>query len=100
MMLHSTVTGKGQTTIPKKIRDALRIKPGGKIEYAVVGDYAIIRVHPGIRSLKGVLASKKGKGGVLRRNPGGRGCVRRQEQSWPFDPDILLILKADSARKT
>jgi antitoxin PrlF len=61
-MLHSTVTGKGQTTIPGKIRKALRIKPGDRLEYVVHGDHATIRVHPGTRSLKGVLASKKGKG--------------------------------------
>jgi antitoxin PrlF len=61
-MLHSTVTSKGQTTIPGEIRDALQIKPGDKLEYAVEGDHAVIRVHPGTRSLKGVLASQKGKG--------------------------------------
>ena len=61
-ILHSTVTSKGQTTIPEKIRKALRIKPGDKLEYEVEGERAIIRVHPGIRSLRGVLASKKGKG--------------------------------------
>jgi antitoxin PrlF len=61
-MLHSTVTSKGQTTIPEKIRKALRIKPGDKLEYRVEGDRATIRVHPGIRSLKGVLASNKGRG--------------------------------------
>ena len=61
-MSHSTVTSKGQTTIPRKIRKALRIKPGDKLEYAVEGDHATIRVHLGTRSLKGVLASKKGKG--------------------------------------
>jgi AbrB family looped-hinge helix DNA binding protein len=61
-MPHSTVTSKGQTTIPGKIRKALRIKPGDTLEYVVEGDYATIRVHPGTRSLKGVLASKKGKG--------------------------------------
>lgn len=60
-MPHSTVTSKGQTTIPGKIRKALRIKPGDKLEYLVDGDQAIIRVHPGTRSLKGVLSSKKGK---------------------------------------
>lgn len=60
-MLHSTVTSKGQTTIPEKIRKALRIKPGDRLEYEVKGDSATIRVHPGIRSLKGVLASKKGQ---------------------------------------
>jgi hypothetical protein len=40
----------------------LRIKPGDKLEYEVEGERATIRVHPGIRSLKGVLASNKGKG--------------------------------------
>ena len=60
-MSHSTVTSKGQTTIPGKIRKALRIKPGDKLEYVVEGDHATIRVHLGTRSLKGVLASKKGE---------------------------------------
>jgi len=61
-MPHSTVTSRGQTTIPGKIRRALRIKPGDKLEYVVEGDHAIIRVHLGTRSLKGALASRKGKG--------------------------------------
>ncbi len=60
-MPHSTVTRKGQTTIPGEIRKALQIKPGDKLQYAVEGDQATIRVHPGTRSLKGALASKKGK---------------------------------------
>jgi antitoxin PrlF len=61
-MAHSTVTSKGQTTIPGKVRKALQIKPGDRLEYAVEGDHATIRVHLGTRSLKGVLASKRGKG--------------------------------------
>ena len=61
-MIHSTITSKGQTTIPRKVRTALRIKPGDSLEYEVHGDRATIRVHPGIGSLKGVLASNKGKG--------------------------------------
>ncbi len=60
-MTPSTITSKGQTTIPGKIRKALRIKPGDRLEYVVEGDHATIRVHLGTRSLKGVLASKKGK---------------------------------------
>lgn len=60
-MLHSTVTSKGQTTIPGKIREALRIKPGDRLEYAIEGDRVTLRVHPGTRPLKGVLSSKKGK---------------------------------------
>lgn len=61
-MTHSTVTSKGQTTIPGEIRQALKIKPGDKLEYSVQGDHATIRVHPGLRALKGALASNKGKG--------------------------------------
>jgi AbrB family looped-hinge helix DNA binding protein len=61
-MPHSTVTRKGQTTIPGKIRKALRIKPGDTLEYELEGDHVTVRVHLGTRSLMGVLASKKGKG--------------------------------------
>ena len=61
-MPHSKVTSKGQTTIPGQVREALRIKPGDKLEYIVQGDHVTVRVHLGTRSLKGALASKKGKG--------------------------------------
>lgn len=61
-MPHSTVTSKGQTTIPGEIRKTLGIKPGDRLEYVTQGDEVTIRVHPGIRSLKGVLSSKKGRG--------------------------------------
>lgn len=60
-MAHSTITRKGQTTIPLKVRTALRMKPGDTLEYAVEGDQATIRVHPSIGSLKGALSSKKGR---------------------------------------
>ena len=60
-MFHSTVTQKGQTTIPGAVREALRIRPGDKLEYSIEGNRAVIRVHPGLRSLKGVLPSSKGK---------------------------------------
>jgi len=60
-MLHSTVTKKGQTTIPGAVREALRIQPGDKLEYEIQGTQVTMRVHPGIRALKGALASSKGK---------------------------------------
>lgn len=61
-MMHSKVTSKGQTTIPWKIRKALRIKSGDKLEYVVERKHAVVRLHLGTRLLKGVLASKRGKG--------------------------------------
>jgi len=60
-MLHSTVTKKGQTTIPGEVREALNIKPGDKLEYALEADYVTFRKHPGTRALRGALASDKGK---------------------------------------
>ncbi|MBL8821729.1 MAG: type II toxin-antitoxin system PrlF family antitoxin [Planctomycetia bacterium] len=60
-MLHSTLTKKGQTTIPNQVRESLHIMPGDRLEYIVQGDHAIIRVQPNAKSLKGALASKKGK---------------------------------------
>ncbi|MFT3785996.1 MAG: type II toxin-antitoxin system PrlF family antitoxin [Tepidisphaeraceae bacterium] len=61
-MLHSTLTSKGQTTIPGEVREALNLKPGDKLTYAVEGDHVTVRVHPGTRSLRGALASSKGSG--------------------------------------
>jgi antitoxin PrlF len=61
-MLHSTVTQKGQTTIPGEVRKALQIRPGDKLEYEIKGSRAVISVHPGVRSLKGALTSSKGRG--------------------------------------
>ena len=39
----STVTRKGQTTLPKEVREALRIKAGDRIVYEVDGDSVRIR---------------------------------------------------------
>ena len=34
-VLHFTATRKGRPTIPEKVRKALRVKPGDKLEYEV-----------------------------------------------------------------
>ena len=60
-MLHSTLTRKGQTTIPSAIRNALKAKPGDTFEYLLDGDTVTLRVHAGTRALRGALTSKKGK---------------------------------------
>ena len=38
MSTESTVTSKGQTTIPKDIRDGLGLKPGDRITFAMMPD--------------------------------------------------------------
>ncbi len=61
-MLHSTVTKKGQTTIPGEVRAALDIRAGDRLEYKVEGNRVVMKVHAGTSSLAGTLASTKGKG--------------------------------------
>ena len=64
-MLHSTLTSKGQTTIPAEIREKLEMKPGDRLLYELQGDKIVVRVHPGVKAVFGML---KGKG---KRLPGG-----------------------------
>lgn len=62
MISHSTLTKKGQTTIPGPVRKAMGLRPGDQLEYTVNGDVVTLRVHGGTSALKGALASEKGKG--------------------------------------
>jgi AbrB family looped-hinge helix DNA binding protein len=39
----TTITVKGQVTIPKHIRDALGLTPGSRVEFAVDGDQVVVR---------------------------------------------------------
>jgi AbrB family looped-hinge helix DNA binding protein len=53
----STITAKGQTTIPKKIRDHLKIKPGDKIDF-VIKDRGKVVLEPAtldVKELEGIL---------------------------------------------
>jgi antitoxin PrlF len=42
-MLTSTVTQKGQTTIPIEIRDKLNILPGDKVSFEIIDNQVVIR---------------------------------------------------------
>ena len=53
----ATVTSKGQVTLPKKVREALKVKPGDQIDF-VLGAEGEVRVRAGrfdARDLKGLL---------------------------------------------
>jgi AbrB family looped-hinge helix DNA binding protein len=52
---HSTITSKGQTTLPVQIRKALHLKPGDRITYELQGDSVVIRPHPGAMVVFGAL---------------------------------------------
>ena len=38
----TTMTSKGQTTIPKEIRDSLRIKPGDRMTFTLMPDGTVV----------------------------------------------------------
>ena len=40
----TSVTSKGQVTIPKEVRQVLGIRQGSRIEFALVGDHVEMRV--------------------------------------------------------
>jgi antitoxin PrlF len=42
-MMESTMTTKGQITVPKAVRDRLRLEPGDKV-YFDVGDDGVVRL--------------------------------------------------------
>lgn len=51
----STLTAKGQTTIPKAVRESLQLKPKDKLLYVIDGGRMIVQpVHGGISRLKGI----------------------------------------------
>ncbi|THJ21954.1 MAG: AbrB/MazE/SpoVT family DNA-binding domain-containing protein [Nitrospira sp. CG24E] len=53
-MLESTVTRKGQVTIPKAIRDRLGVKEGEKVFFVMRGEEVILKVVKGtILDLRG-----------------------------------------------
>ncbi len=44
-MIQSTITSKGQTTLPKLIRDTLGVAPGDQVRYAIL-DNNEVRIIP------------------------------------------------------
>ncbi|HXM44848.1 MAG TPA: AbrB/MazE/SpoVT family DNA-binding domain-containing protein [Bryobacteraceae bacterium] len=57
----STVTSKGQITIPKRIRDLLRLEPGHRVEFQVDprGHVVMRAKNVDIRELKGIIRSTR-----------------------------------------
>jgi len=52
----STMTSKGQTTVPKEIREALDLEPGSKLRWEVRGGkVAITTERPALYGLQGFI---------------------------------------------
>lgn len=65
MTADATLTSKGQTTIPKEIRDSLGMKPGDRMTFTLMPDGTVVmRVKTkSVMDLAGIL-HKKGRKAV------------------------------------
>ncbi len=45
--MNTTVTSKGQVTIPKPVRDRLNIKPGNQVDFELAEDGRVVLVKAG-----------------------------------------------------
>ncbi|MHA2365585.1 MAG: AbrB/MazE/SpoVT family DNA-binding domain-containing protein [Candidatus Hodarchaeales archaeon] len=55
----STITKKGQITIPKKLRDEFNLKPGKKVFFVKSDDGVLIKpAVENVRSLRGILMTE------------------------------------------
>jgi AbrB family looped-hinge helix DNA binding protein len=57
-MATTTLTTKGQLTLPKAMRDELKLKPGDKIDFVKceTGEYVVRPANKDVRALSGFLA--------------------------------------------
>jgi len=60
----TTVTSKGQVTIPKPVRDRLGIKPGNSVEFELAEDGRIVLVKVGGKPRKSRFEALRGHAGA------------------------------------
>jgi AbrB family looped-hinge helix DNA binding protein len=81
-MPQATMTSKGQITIPKTIREALKIDVGGKLEFLVLKDGDVL-LHPVTKSVDHVFGRLHQPGrpavSVAKMNEGIRTKVRSKK---------------------
>lgn len=58
-MITSKITKRGQTTLPRQIRNALQIEAGQSLVYEITDDGIVLRAHPGAMASFGALKPKK-----------------------------------------
>ena len=58
-MQESTVTIKGQTTLPREVRNALNLHPGDRVRYMILdgGEVRLVRSRP-VAQLAGLLRQR------------------------------------------
>lgn len=80
----TTMTVKGQVTIPKKVRDALRLVPGDGVEFGVNGEGQIVVHKAGSRA--GAMPARRDRFEAAR---------GKAEVKWRTDELMALLRGAD-----
>jgi antitoxin PrlF len=59
----ATITSKGQITIPARVRQALGLEAGDRVEFVeqAKGQFAIVAATHSVQELKGLFQRKQGK---------------------------------------
>lgn len=73
----STVTAKGQVTIPKDVRDALHIKSNDRVDFIIEGGRAVLVPVKGLQELRGAVPAKKGATIEVERKAARRAAAKR-----------------------
>ena len=73
----TSVTSKGQVTIPQKVRQQLGIRQGSRIEFRLVGDHVEMRVASSPTGLR----------------DSGFGMLKSRRAAMPADLDPATLLK-------
>lgn len=62
-MSTATLTSKGQTTIPKDVRDRLNLKPGDQLDFVIDADGSlrVVPLNVSLDNLKSILPPPKRK---------------------------------------
>jgi antitoxin PrlF len=62
-MASATITSKGQITIPVRVREALGVDAGDRVEFVEIekGKFAIVPSTRSVRELKGVFQDRRRK---------------------------------------
>ena len=76
-MQATSVTSKGQVTIPKEVRQQLGIRQGSRIEFSLVGDHVELRV----------------KGAPASASTSGFGMLKSRRAAVPADLDPATLAK-------
>lgn len=92
----TTLTSKGQVTIPKHIRDELQLLPGAPVQFAVNTAGELVLQRPQVAA--GAKATKAGQAGKAsaRRTPRDRFEAVRGSADLPWRTDDLMkLLRSD-----